>query len=71
MSFKKVILNTVHWIYFALLVWGTVLILIRRWYWDQVPTQVSASVVYLTLVINACWIALLIFRWWRPSGHPR
>jgi hypothetical protein len=68
MGFKQRFLNAVHWLYFALLVWGTVLILLRRWCWNQVPTQVSAPVVYLTLIINACWIALLIFRWWRPPA---
>jgi hypothetical protein len=38
--------------YFVALAWLTVEILIRRWVWDQVPTQVSTVAVYLTVALD-------------------
>jgi TRAP-type C4-dicarboxylate transport system permease small subunit len=43
--------------FLALLTWGTALILVRRWAWGQVPTQVPAYIVYATVLLNAFLIA--------------
>jgi len=34
-------------------------ILVRRWIWHQLPTQVSPLVVYSLLAINACLLVTL------------
>jgi hypothetical protein len=49
----------------ALLLIGTVMILVRRLLWGQIPTQVSAFTVYLTVAINCVWIAFAVARGWR------
>ncbi|MGZ6479156.1 MAG: hypothetical protein ACXWQE_07650 [Bdellovibrionales bacterium] len=67
MSFKEKFLSVTHWAYLFVLALGTLVILLRRLAWEQVPTQVSPFVVYLTLLLNCCWIALLIHRWARSS----
>jgi hypothetical protein len=66
MIFKK-FLTVLHWTYLALLVLGTVTILLRRLVWEQIPTQISPWVVYLTIAINCCWIVLLLRRWRRTT----
>ena len=67
MTFKTRARMTLRGLYLALLTWGTVLIALRRWSWNQVPTQISAKIVFLTLLINCIWIGLIIRRWVRSA----
>ena len=67
-NLKLTLPNLLRALYFLLLAGGTVWILLRRWCWDQVATQVSAPVLYATLLVNCYWLALLIRRWARSGA---
>ena len=43
------------------LVYLSVEILFRRWFWDQLPTQVSSPLVYAVILANA----MLVFKLFR------
>jgi hypothetical protein len=46
-------------LYLLISLWSSVVILLRRLAWHQIPTQVSAPVVYATVAINvlvAVWL---------------
>jgi len=65
MNFRFSLKEWIGWAYFAALAAGTVLIMVRRWAWDQVPSQVPAELVLATLLVNSCWLALLAAHWVR------
>jgi len=49
---KSRIKRSLMWLYALLLTYLTVDIVLRRWLWDQVPTQVTAPLVYGVIVAN-------------------
>lgn len=51
-----------RWIYILLLVYFSAEILWRRWMWQQIPTQVSAVLVYSVLGVNCVVVILLAFK---------
>jgi len=58
-----------RWVYGALLAWLTAEILVRRWVWHQVPTQVPTGVVYATVAVN---VGVLMWMVWRArAGQAR
>jgi hypothetical protein len=50
------------WIYIALLTYFSAEILWRRWIWQQIPTQVSAALVYSVLAVNGIVLVVLLSR---------
>ncbi len=52
--------------YFVLLFTVTMVIVVRRFVWGLIPSQVPAPLVHLTLAVSCCWLVLQVVRWARP-----
>lgn len=63
MSFRRAL-------YFSLIFFATAVIVIRRWLWDQVPSQVPTVIVQLTLALSLAWMVREIYKYFRSSTSP-
>jgi hypothetical protein len=56
MTLKKLL----SWIPIFLIAYWSLEIIFRRWYWEQIPTQVGSPVVYFVLSVNLLVISFCI-----------
>jgi hypothetical protein len=45
----------------------TLEIVVRRWYWEQIPSQVEGTWVYTLLGLNALFLGYLVTKKLRPA----
>lgn len=57
-------------LYFVFLLVPTLIIVVRRFLWGQIPSQVPAVVVNITLALSFAAMARQIWLWYRPREKP-
>ncbi len=65
MKFKQIL----KWIYCIVLAELSIEILVRRWIFMQIPTQVGVLTTYAVIAINGFVLAMICFG--RPSGSTK
>jgi len=52
---KSKLLSGVHLTALGVVLYCTIKVLLRRWFWGQIPTQIPAALVYAVLAVNS-WL---------------